>query len=291
MQLLAQPTLQIERTESWPLTVLSLCIPRFMDLRQTNEWPCSLTSRIEISGLSAHLMNSQAAFYILAFLGMPSPWLLAAGKCRAPGTAGIRTTARGGVLHLAFVREQDRRDPRAGTNEDVGAAGEQRLPRLVLGTQHALRRVVLQEVRIEFDRRHCLARVQRRHDVGGRIAKNVAAKAPDVRGGAPVMKLEADEAIDAVGGPFLRTCWQRSLEYSAPSLPSGPYATGPSPWRRLPMNSHRWRPWRRGNTVSTESFGFHSVGVRLAFAGGMRLASSPAATQRAASMMKVTLTN
>jgi len=61
------------------------------DLRQTEEWPCSLTSRIEISGLSAHLMNSHAAFLFLAFLGMPRPWLLAAGKSRT-GPAGILTT-------------------------------------------------------------------------------------------------------------------------------------------------------------------------------------------------------
>src|ERR671936_577453 len=62
-----------------------------MERRQTEEWPCSLTSRIEMSGESAHLMNSHAAFLFLAFLGMPSPWLFDAGwSCTGP--AGIRTT-------------------------------------------------------------------------------------------------------------------------------------------------------------------------------------------------------
>ena len=85
-------------------------------------------------------------------------------------------------------------------DEDVGAAGQQRLARLVLGVgQHALRRVVLQEVRIEFDRLNRFRRVQRRHDVGGRIAEDVAAKALDIGRQAPVMKLEADQAGDAVG--------------------------------------------------------------------------------------------
>ena len=50
-----------------------------IERRQIEEWPCSFTSRIEISGLSAHLMNSHAAFLFLAFLGMPRPWLFDAG--------------------------------------------------------------------------------------------------------------------------------------------------------------------------------------------------------------------
>ena len=84
-------------------------------------------------------------------------------------------------------------------DEDVGAAGEHRLPRLVLGIgQHALRRA-LEQIGVELDRLDRLRPVQRRHDIAGRIAEHIAAKALHVGRQIPVMEHPRDDAGHAIG--------------------------------------------------------------------------------------------
>src|ERR1700712_1748255 len=97
---------------SWPLTVLMRWYSALSmtERRQIDGWPVSLTMRAVSSGLSVHLMNSQAASLFLAFSGMPSPWLLDAGKSPF-GPAGMRITRAvsftllSGELSIAVTHE------------------------------------------------------------------------------------------------------------------------------------------------------------------------------------------
>ncbi|MCY1554433.1 hypothetical protein D9M68_910050 [compost metagenome] len=97
---------------SWPLMVLMRLYSALSitERRQIDGCPVSFTMRAVSSGLSAHLMNSQAASLFFAFFGMPSPWLLAAGKSPF-GPAGMRTTRAvsftllSGELSIAVTQE------------------------------------------------------------------------------------------------------------------------------------------------------------------------------------------